>query len=93
MDYTTWNILQVLAILALAAAVQGAAGFGFGLVAVALLGAVVDIKAALIVPVLGALSVNATIFVRLRGHFRWRRLTPLVLALLAGVPEIGRAHV
>ena len=70
----------------LAAVVQGATGFGFGLVAIALLGNLLSIKTASAVLALASLSMNALIFWRLRSHFRWEGMGPVLLGVVLGVP-------
>ena len=80
------EVTGIFAALLLAGAVQGAAGFGFGLVAIALLSSVIEIKDASIILVLGSLSMNIFIFWRLRRHFHFDRVWPMMLSTLVGVP-------
>lgn len=70
----------------LAGALQAAVGFGFGLMAVALLSLVFDIKYAAILLVLAGLSLNLYVFYRLREHFRFERMIPFLVASVIGVP-------
>jgi uncharacterized membrane protein YfcA len=80
------EIALILAILLVAGAVQGTTGFGFGLVSVALLGAVMPVRDASVMLVLGSLSINIFMFVRLRSHFRTERVLPAIGAAVVGVP-------
>ena len=73
-------------VMGLAAAVQGATGFGFGLVAIALLGNLLSIKTASAVLALASLSMNAMIFWRLRSHFRWEGMAPVLFGVVVGAP-------
>lgn len=76
----------VLVVFVVAASVQGAAGFGFGLVAISLLSCFIDIKDASVVLSLASLCMNAFIFWRLREHFRFDRIAPLMFAAVVGAP-------
>ncbi|MFW5857765.1 MAG: TSUP family transporter [Planctomycetota bacterium] len=67
-------------------AVQGTAGFGFGLTALALLGLVTDLRDAAVLVLFGALAINAIILLRVGRHFRLERMRPFLLLSLAGVP-------
>lgn len=66
--------------------VQGAAGFGFGLVSMAILGMLMDLPQAAALNVLAALALNIFMYSRLRGHFSLHRIWPLAPAIIAGVP-------
>lgn len=80
------DIIFTIIVFVTVAAVQGAAGFGFGLVAVGLLGSLLPIKDASVTLVLASLALNCFIFYRLRSHFRWKRDWPMVISALVGVP-------
>jgi uncharacterized membrane protein YfcA len=81
--------LDAIVIALFAGAVQGATGFGFGLVALACLSAVAPLPQASIVLVLANLSVNAVMLVRLRRHVRLERLLPFIgAALLCVAPGV-----
>lgn len=81
--------LAVIAIALFAGAIQGATGFGFGLVALACLSAVAPLPQASVSLVLANLSVNAVMLVRLRRHVRLERLLPFTgAALLCVVPGV-----
>ncbi|MFW5914940.1 MAG: sulfite exporter TauE/SafE family protein, partial [Planctomycetota bacterium] len=80
------DIIFTIIVFVTAAAVQGAAGFGFGLVAVGLLGSLLPIKDASVTLVLASLTLNCFIFYRLRSHFRWDRVLPMIVSTLVGVP-------
>jgi hypothetical protein len=73
-------------VLCLAAMVQGAAGFGFALLAIAILGNALNMQFASVMLALPSLSVNGIILWRLRAHFRWDGVVPLLVGVLIGVP-------
>jgi uncharacterized membrane protein YfcA len=73
-------------VLCLAATVQGATGFGFGLLALAILGNALNVQFASVMLALPTLSVNGIILWRLRSHFRWGGVAPLLVGVLIGVP-------
>lgn len=75
------------AIVLLAGAVQGATGFGFGLVALSCLAAVASLPQASVALVLANLAVNAVMLVRLRRHIRLERLLPFAGAAVVCVPS------
>jgi hypothetical protein len=70
----------------LAAFVQGATGFGFGLVAMALLANLLDVKAAVVVLALASFSLCTMLFLRLRSHVAWRDAVPMAVSVVVGVP-------
>lgn len=74
------------AVLCLAAMVQGATGFGFGLLALAILGNALNVQFASVMLALPTLSINGVILWRLRSHFRWSGVVPLLIGVLLGVP-------
>jgi uncharacterized membrane protein YfcA len=76
----------IFAICLLSGALQAAVGFGFGLVAVALLSLVFEIKEAAVLLVLAGLSLNLYVLYRLRAHFRFERMLPFLVAAVVGVP-------
>jgi uncharacterized protein len=76
----------ILAVTFIAALLHGGVGFGFGLVAVALLSIGLDVKEASVVLVLGGLSLNISMFLQLRRHFRLERITPFLIAAIVAVP-------
>jgi len=76
----------VVAIVLLAGAVQGAAGFGFGLVAVGLLSSLTTVREASVLIVFATLSLNLFIFWRLHASFRFERLVPLIAGAAVGIP-------
>jgi len=94
MDVTTTNLLLAFAVMLLGGAVQGATGFGSGLVSVGLLATVlarggggeVGVRDASIIFCLPAWTVCLAMLLRLRRHVRWRRVWPMLLAVLAGIP-------
>lgn len=76
----------ILVIMTLAGMVQGAAGFGFGLVAIAVLSLLIDIRDASVMLVLASLSMNIFIFWRLHTHFKRDRVMPMIVSAVLGVP-------
>jgi len=66
--------------------VQGAVGFGSGLVAVGLLGAIYDIKSGAVVFCVPALIQCLVMLARLRRHFTLRRVWPVFIGVAVGVP-------
>ncbi len=66
--------------------VQGAAGFGIGLVSMGLLGLVMPVRDAAVINVLAALCVNFFMVHRLRSHLSLRRILPVMPAVLLGAP-------
>mgnify|MGYP001564520405 CR=1 FL=1 len=78
--------MLIAAVLTAAGAVQGASGFGFGLVAVSLLGAVLPLKDASVMLVLASLSMNLYILLRLRLHFSLERMKWMLGGAVVGVP-------
>lgn len=80
----TWATLAVVLILGLASFVQSALGFGFGLVAMALLPSVTDVRSASVVV---GLSSTVTIMINLFTvwrHVQWRKLVILLIGLPLG---------
>lgn len=79
-------MLLTLAIIGLAGFLQGAIGFGFGIVAVTLLSIFSNIRDASVLVALSGLSINIALWWRLRKHFRWQQVAPLILSTIIGVP-------
>lgn len=80
------EFLLIPVVFCLAGIVQGATGFGFGLVVVATLGAFTDIKDASITVTLAALGLNLTMLWRLRAHVRLRGVAPLMIGSAVAIP-------
>jgi len=78
--------LLVALILLLAAVVQGASGFGSGLVAMALLPLVVPLKSAIAVSAVLGIILNSMLAWRLRAHIDRAEVVPLAVAALVGIP-------
>ncbi|MCA8924565.1 MAG: sulfite exporter TauE/SafE family protein [Planctomycetes bacterium] len=75
-----------LLIVFVAAVLQGLSGFGFGLVCMSVLPFFVPVRfAVVLISVLRAVPV-ATLLIQLRRHLEWRRIAPLLLGAVAGVP-------
>lgn len=70
----------------LGGAVQGTAGFGFGLTSLALLALVIELRDAAVLVVFGALAINGIILLRLGRRFRLERLRAFLALSLLGVP-------
>ena len=83
---TPSQVLLIFLIMAAAGLVQGATGFGSGLVAIGLLTWIIDVQTGSVLLVLSALSLNLAILYRLRRHFHWERIWPLALSAVVGVP-------
>jgi uncharacterized membrane protein YfcA len=80
------DILLIGGICLLAGTLQAVIGFGFGLVAIALLAFFFDIKEASILLVIAGLSLSCYIFFRLRSHFKLDRMQFFIAAAIVGVP-------
>jgi uncharacterized membrane protein YfcA len=80
------SFLYTWAVVFLAALVHGAAGFGAALVAMPLLVLVMDVRDATPLVAILTLTVNALLLGALRRDFEIRRLLPLCLGALAGIP-------
>jgi uncharacterized protein len=80
------ELLIVPVILGLAAVVQGATGFGFGLTAVATLGLFSDIKDASVVMAFGGLCLILTMLWKLRRHITIRPVIPLIISSMISIP-------
>lgn len=73
-------------VLSLAGFAQGLTGFGFGLVAIALLPLLLSLKEAVTLATLLNLVVCARTFISLRAHYSWRQGLGLVVGACLGVP-------
>ncbi len=78
--------LSIGAIALFGAFVQGTIGFGFGLMAMALLPFVVPVKFAIPFVAVFTMTTNIIINIQLRRHFRWWRVKPIVIGVVLGVP-------
>ena len=80
------DILFLLLFVAIAGLVQGTVGFGFGLVAMSTLPLFIDVKEA--VPTVGLLCLvsNSLLCWRLRHHMERKKILPLLIGCLIGVP-------
>ena len=79
-------LLLLATVLALAATIQVLTGFGFGLLALAILGAGMDLRDAMVVIAPAGLLLNITLFLRLRKEFSLYDTIYLLIACLVGVP-------
>lgn len=86
MGVSAEQLLLICLIMTGAGAVQGAVGFGSGLLAVGLMSPILGVRQASIAFCLPALIMCVSMLLRLREHFRWRRVAPVAIGLLAGVP-------
>ncbi|MEO1619922.1 MAG: sulfite exporter TauE/SafE family protein [Cyanobacteria bacterium J06632_3] len=73
-------------IVGLAAAVQGIAGFGFALVAIALLPFFLELQVAMPLALMMCLLSSFGLLVYYREHFDWRAVAPLVTAAIFFIP-------
>lgn len=80
------EIYLIIMIIFMAGIVQGASGFGFGLMALASLSFIMDVKEASIILALTSLSINITIFIVQRRHFKKERIMPLIISAIVGAP-------
>lgn len=78
--------LFLCAVLLFSAATQVLTGFGFGLVALAILGMSMDLREAVLLITPAGLALNIALFLKLRKEFSFEGIVPLLLACLAGVP-------
>ncbi|MBS3764805.1 MAG: sulfite exporter TauE/SafE family protein [Planctomycetes bacterium] len=80
-------IAMIMATMLFAGIVQGAAGFGFGLVSVGLLGWIApDVKTATILPLLANIALTGTMLAKLKSHIRIDRIGILIVGSLIAVP-------
>jgi len=86
MELTLPNVVEFLAIVLVAGTAQGASGFGFGLVAAALMPLLMELRQATPLVALLASGATLTVLWRLRRHCRPRRLGSIIVGCLAGVP-------
>lgn len=80
------NIVWVAAIIGLAAAVQSLAGFGFALVAIALLPFFLDLSLAIPLVLFMCLLSSIGLWIYYRDSFSWKAIAPLVLSALISIP-------
>ncbi len=66
--------------------VQGSAGFGSGLIGIALLGLAMPVRDAAVLNVLASLAINIVMMIRLKEHVSLRKIAPLIPAVMVGVP-------
>ena len=83
---TVSSVALFVAIVTASAIVQALTGFGFALCALGMLAFWMDMREAAILLCPAGLLVNAILFYRLRRHFRWEGLVPLLSASLVGLP-------
>jgi uncharacterized protein len=70
----------------IAGVVQGSTGFGFGLVAIALLSLFMEVKDASVMLAIAGFLINVSVLWRLRRYFSLQRMIPILLATIVGVP-------
>ena len=80
------GIIAIFTIMAIGGLTQGITGFGFGLIALALLSLFMDIKDASIMLAIAGLAINASIFWRLRKYFKKERMMPAIMGAIIGAP-------
>ena len=79
------DVLFVLIFL-LSSFVSGVSGFGFSMIAVALLTLLLDVKMAVVFMSAHTLTVNILQLIRLRRHISLKEIIPLLAGAIAGVP-------
>lgn len=82
----TAHLSLVVSVLTLAGFVQGLTGFGFGLVAMALLPSILDFHLASLLVALFTVPVSLLNFYDNRKHYQWRRGLLLIASMSCGVP-------
>lgn len=70
----------------IAALVQGATGFGFGLVALALLGNIVGMKEASIMITPASFVLNLAVLFKLRASFSFKGIWPILIGVAVATP-------
>ena len=85
-DVLLENILWISGIIGLASAVQSLAGFGFALVAIALLPFFLTLQLAIPLVLIMCLLSSIGLWVYYRNSFSWREVAPLVLSALISIP-------
>ncbi len=80
----TWPL--IIATLSLAGFVQGLTGFGFGLVCMSLLPAILGVKHAAALSTVFALIVTIATFIRVYRDYNWRQGLPFLVSSCLGVP-------
>lgn len=80
------EILFIIAIAFLASFIQGLTGFGSALLGLPLLLLQLDLKIAIPLISLMGLVMNTILFIKLRNHFKYQRLIPLLISSIAGIP-------
>ncbi|MEL6354599.1 MAG: sulfite exporter TauE/SafE family protein [Cyanobacteria bacterium J06627_28] len=80
------NIVWIGSVLGLAAAVQSLAGFGFALVAIALLPFFLDLQLAIPLVLMMCLLSSFGLWVYYRDSFDWRAIAPLALSAMVSIP-------
>lgn len=79
-------MIAILAVIFIAALLQGAVGFGFGLVAMPLLALVMDAPAAAALVALSSATLSGAMLIRNRKAVHFEEAAGLILAAAAGVP-------
>ena len=80
------NIVYIGGVIALAAAVQSLAGFGFALVAIALLPFFLELQLAIPLVLLMCLINSMGLWLYYWDEFEWKAIAPLVLSALVAIP-------
>lgn len=78
--------LSIAAIVVAAGFLQGLTGFGFGLIALPLLGLFIPIKTVIPLVIMLAMFISLTLSVQLRNSIRMKTISVLFLATLPGIP-------
>ncbi len=80
------TLLTIILILAVSSFVQSVSGFGFALIAVAALPAVIDLREAVALIAIFNLFVSATTLLMNRQGLDWKRALPIIIAGVATLP-------
>ncbi len=81
-----FETIAIASIVVLAGFLQGLTGFGFGLIALPLLGLILPIKTVIPLVVMLAMGVCITLSIQLRASIRVRNIVILTIATLPGIP-------
>jgi uncharacterized membrane protein YfcA len=87
---TPWGIMEPMAIIAVtvfaAGIVQGLTGFGSGLVMMSVMPALIGIRSAVPFAMIFSFVLSISVMIRLRSHFKWKPVQPLVIGALPAIP-------
>jgi len=81
-----FETVALITIVVVAAFIQGLTGFGFGLIALPLLGLFLPLKMIIPLIIMLALFISLTLSIQLRHAIDWKKITALSIATLPGIP-------